>query len=136
MFKLTLVTPEKKIVTDQELEEITLPAFMGELNILPGHAPLMTTLEAGVLSYRLKGQPAHEIAISSGYCQVSGDSVSVLAEHAKEASEVDVRSDEEQIKRLQERVMIETLSDPELKKVEQDVHRLQAEIKLVQETRH
>jgi len=67
MFKLNLVTPDKKIVTDQELDEVTLPAYAGELNILPGHAPLMTTLTAGALKYKLKGQESEELAVSWGY---------------------------------------------------------------------
>ena len=49
MFSLTLVTPEKKLLTDVEIEEIIVPAFRGELNILPGHAPLMSTLGIGLL---------------------------------------------------------------------------------------
>ena len=56
MFKLTIVTPEKRILVGQEVEEVTVPAFKGELNILPGHAPLMTTLETGVMKWKLKGR--------------------------------------------------------------------------------
>ena len=92
MFKLNLVTPEKKLVADQELEEVTVPAFVGELHILPGHAPLMTTLEPGILKYKLKGSPEFvKIAISWGYCQVSTESVNVLAESAVSADEIDLK---------------------------------------------
>jgi F-type H+-transporting ATPase subunit epsilon len=82
MFKLTLVTPEKRLVIDQEIDEVTVPAFKGELNILAGHAPLITTLETGILRYRLKGQAELKVAISWGYCQVSPLGVNILAEYA------------------------------------------------------
>ena len=54
MFTLNLVTPEKKLVTDLEVEEVIVPGFKGQLDILPGHAPLMTTLGTGVLRYRAR----------------------------------------------------------------------------------
>jgi F-type H+-transporting ATPase subunit epsilon len=82
MFKLTLVTPEKRLVVDQEIDEVTVPGFKGELNILPGHAPLITSLETGILSYKLKGQPEQKVAISWGYCQVNPLGVNILAEYA------------------------------------------------------
>lgn len=131
MFKLSLVTPEKRLVVDQELEEITLPAFSGELNILPGHAPLMTTLEAGILSYRLKSGQSDRLAISWGYCQVSAEGVSVLVEQAVQASEVNVREDQEELRNNEARLMHETLDDLDWKKVQQEIARLNAELELV-----
>lgn len=86
MFALTLVTPERRIVAGAEIEEIFVPGFRGELNILPGHAPLMTTLRPGVVRYRLKGESTvHRVAVSSGYAQVNGLGVNVLAETAETA---------------------------------------------------
>jgi len=131
MFKLSLVTPEKRLVVDQELEEITLPAFSGELNILPGHAPLMTTLEAGILSYLLKSGQSDRLAISWGYCQVSAEGVSVLVEQAVQASEVNVREDQEELRNNEARLMHETLDDQDWKKVQQEIARLNAELELV-----
>ena len=91
MFTLTLVTPEKKLVAGEEIEEVFVPAYRGELNILPGHAPLMTTLSTGVLRYRLKGQSTlHPVAISWGYCEVSPEGVNVLAETAERPEDIDV----------------------------------------------
>ncbi|MFN7728888.1 MAG: ATP synthase F1 subunit epsilon [Bdellovibrio sp.] len=132
MFKLNLVTPEKRLVVDQELEEITLPAHSGELNILLGHAPLMTTLEPGVLTYRLKNGQADKLAISWGYCQVSAEGVSVLAEKAVRANEVDLKDDQEQLKNNETRMMTETLDDVQWEKLQKDVARLHAEIELAQ----
>jgi F-type H+-transporting ATPase subunit epsilon len=88
--KLTLVTPDKKLLTDVEVEEVFVPGFKGELNILPGHAPLMTTLSTGLLRYRLKGSSdLKSIVVSWGYCEVNPDGVLVLAETAERAEDID-----------------------------------------------
>lgn len=90
MFKLTLVTPDKKLLADTEIDEIFVPGFRGELNILPGHAPLLTTLEPGVLRYRLKGQSdLHIVVVSWGYCEVNPHGVMVLAETAERPEDID-----------------------------------------------
>lgn len=88
--KLTLVTPDKKLLTDVEVEEVFVPGFMGELNILPGHAPLMTTLSTGILRYRLKASTElKSIVVSWGYCEVNPNGVLVLAETAERAEDID-----------------------------------------------
>lgn len=87
---LTLVTPEKKFVTDLEVEEVIVPAYRGELGILPGHAPLVTTLNPGILRYRAKGSTTYEkAALSWGYCEVSPNSVMILADTAETPDQVD-----------------------------------------------
>jgi F-type H+-transporting ATPase subunit epsilon len=88
--KLTLVTPEKKLLAEAEVEEIFVPGYRGELNILPGHAPLMTTLSTGVVKYRLKGQTELKpIIVSWGYCEVNPNGVVVLAETAERPEDID-----------------------------------------------
>lgn len=130
MFKLNLVTPEKKIVMDQELEEIVLPAFRGELDILPGHAPLLTTLGAGLLKYRLKGGETQKLAIGWGYCQVSAQGVNVLAEIATEASEVDLAKASQAVQKIEKAMATELMTDQQWEKITQDLQRLRAEISL------
>ena len=98
MFTLTLVTPQKRLLTDVEVEEIIVPASRGQLNILPGHAPLMTTLQAGILKVRLKGQTTFKsAAISWGYCEVNQKRANVLADTAEWPEEIDKKRLEEQI---------------------------------------
>lgn len=88
--KLTLVTPDKKLLTDVEVEEVFVPGYKGELNILPGHAPLMTTLSTGILRYRLKASTElKSIVVSWGYCEVNPEGILVLAETAERAEDVD-----------------------------------------------
>lgn len=131
MFKLNFATPNKKVVTDQELEEITLPAHAGELNILPGHAPLMTTLEAGILKYRLKNGETAKIAIGWGYCQVSPDAVNVLAETAVTADEVNTKDVQDRLKTHEGRMANESLNDASWNHAQQEIARLKAELDLV-----
>lgn len=131
MFKLNFATPDKKIVSDQELEEITLPAYSGELNILPGHSPLMTTLEAGILRYRLKNGETQKVAIGWGYCQVSAEGVNVLAETAMEASEIDTKTVSDRLRAQEQRLAVESMDDLTWEQVQQDVEFMKAELSLV-----
>jgi F-type H+-transporting ATPase subunit epsilon len=130
-FLLTLVTPEKKLVAGSEITEVTVPAFRGELDILPGHAPLMTVLEPGVLRYRLKGETeTHPVAISWGYCQVSPTGVNILAETAERPLEIDVQQANSDLKTAEARlsssdvdtqVLLEMIAQAQVARVRQDV---------------
>ncbi|PIS11390.1 MAG: ATP synthase F1 subunit epsilon [Bdellovibrio sp. CG10_big_fil_rev_8_21_14_0_10_47_8] len=135
MFKLNFATPDKKVVTDMELEEITLPAFSGELNVLPGHSPLMTTLEAGILKYRLKNGQTDKVAISWGYCQISTEAVNVLAETAVHADEIEVKVVEEHLKQFENKLATESLDEVDWEKTRHEIGRLKAEIDLVGENK-
>ena len=124
MFALNLVTPEKKIVAGAEVEEVFVPAFRGELNILPGHAPLMTTLTTGVLRYRLRGESEmHRVAISWGYCQVSPTGINVLAETAERPDEIDLARADKARTSAQEKLMSGQLGEAELAKFQNKVNR-------------
>jgi F-type H+-transporting ATPase subunit epsilon len=87
-FHLEIVTPEKMIVRD-EAEEIQIPGKSGYLGILPGHAPLITELSSGELSYRNGGQ-THRYAVVWGFAEVLPDKVTVLAEAAERPEDIDV----------------------------------------------
>ena len=127
MFTLTLVTPEKKLVDGEEIEEVFVPAFRGELNILPGHAPLMTTLGTGVLKYRLKGERTpFSVSISWGYCQVSPGGVKVLAETAERPEEIDVSRASATLKQAEQRLTAADLSGDELEKYQNKIARARA----------
>lgn len=89
MFKLNVLTPERKAVFDQEITEVTVPAYSGEITILPGHSPLITTLGTGILKYKVKGQDkTFKAVLSWGYCEVSTEAVNVLAEFIQTPEEI------------------------------------------------
>lgn len=131
MFKLNFATPDKKVVSDADLEFIIVPAFAGALDILPGHAPLMTTLEAGILAYKLKDGEAQKFAISWGYCQVSPEGVNVLAESAMASGDIDLKVVNDHLKVEENRLAVESLDDTQWTHTQNEIARLKAEIELV-----
>ncbi|MGH9946004.1 MAG: ATP synthase F1 subunit epsilon [Pyrinomonadaceae bacterium] len=87
MLKLEIVTPERRVI-DTEAESVTVPTASGEAGILTNHAPLISALKPGVLSYAVKGK-AEELAVSTGFVEVSGNQVSILTDVAETADDVD-----------------------------------------------
>lgn len=87
--KLTLVTPTKKIVEDQPVKTVVVPACKGEMEILDNHADLITLLNVGALSFKTDSGEESSVAISWGYCQVFDDNILVLAETAELGEEID-----------------------------------------------
>src|SRR5260221_3715307 len=84
---LTIVTRERKIV-DVAVDEVVLPATDGEIGILPGHTPLLTTLRIGEMRYRAGGR-VQRMVLSWGFAEVLPDRVIVLAERGILESEID-----------------------------------------------
>ncbi len=86
--KVELVTPYKKVLSD-EVDEITATGSLGEFGVLPGHAPFLTSLKIGELSYKKEGAIYH-LAVNWGYFEVEDDAVTVLVETAERADEIDL----------------------------------------------
>jgi F-type H+-transporting ATPase subunit epsilon len=88
--ELVLVTPQKQLLR-QRVTEVQLPGADGYLGILPGHAPLMTELGIGELSYHdASGKESDHLAIIRGFAEVLSDRVTLLAETAEFAAEIDL----------------------------------------------
>jgi F-type H+-transporting ATPase subunit epsilon len=102
MIKLTVVTPERSLVSE-DVDEIQLPGANGYLGVLPGHAPLFTELKVGELSYR-KGSTWTSLAVDSGFAEVINDQVRVLAETAERAADIDVERATKAKQRAEERI--------------------------------
>lgn len=101
-FQLEIVTPEKMVVKD-EAEECQLPGKNGYLGILPGHAPLITELAVGEISYKNHGYTRH-LSVAWGFAEVLPDKVTVLAETAERAEDIDVQRAQEAKQRAEERL--------------------------------
>ena len=86
-FELEIVTPEKLVVKDVA-EEAQIPGKNGYLGILPGHAPLITELSIGEISYKTSGVTKH-ICVAWGFAEVLPNKVTILAETAERADEID-----------------------------------------------
>ena len=102
--ELVVVTPKRQLLR-QSTVEVQLPGAEGYLGILPGHAPLITELGIGELSYHDTGrkESAH-LAIISGFAEVLPDRVTVLAETAEFAAEIDLARAEAALARAQKRL--------------------------------
>jgi len=85
---LEIVTPQK-VMLQTEADYVTLPGVLGELGILPGHIPLLSRLQSGVLSYRT-GSNLTKIAVHYGYAEVCRDRITVLADVAELPAEIDL----------------------------------------------
>ena len=85
---LTILTPEKAVLTDKPVDFVAIPAFGGEMGVLPGHASFVVQLREGVLKY--KDEHKREMfAVLNGFAEVHADKVLILAEAAEFAKEVD-----------------------------------------------
>ena len=102
VFKLEIVTPEKKVV-ETAAEEVQIPGKNGSLGILPGHAPLITELGVGEITYKADGMEYH-VAIAWGFAEVLPDKVTVLAETAERAENIDVERARKSKARAEERL--------------------------------
>lgn len=86
LIQFELVSPERRLVS-RKVAGVNIPAAAGDLTAMAGHAPLITTLRPGIL--RIDGpEGADEYAVTGGFAEINGDSISVLAEHALHVSEV------------------------------------------------
>jgi F-type H+-transporting ATPase subunit epsilon len=99
---LEIVTPDRSLVNEQ-VDEVQLPGADGYFGVLPGHTPFLTTLQVGELWYRV-GQEKHYLAIAFGFAEVLPDRVTVLAQIAERAQEIDVARAEAARKRAEERI--------------------------------
>jgi F-type H+-transporting ATPase subunit epsilon len=85
--QLEIVTPERLVVNDTA-EYIEIPGRSGYLGVLPGHAPLITELAVGEISYR-NGSQTKRLAVAWGFAEVLQNKVTILAETAEKADEID-----------------------------------------------
>jgi F-type H+-transporting ATPase subunit epsilon len=86
--QLEIVTPEK-LVVNEAVEAVQIPGLGGYLGILPGHAPLITELAVGIISYRAQGVTKN-LSVAWGFAEVLPDKVTMLAEAAERPEEIDV----------------------------------------------
>ena len=100
--QLVIVTPTRQLVRAQA-KEVTLPGASGYLGVLPGHAPLMTELGIGELAFRGAGQ-TEPLTVVRGFAEVLPDRVTVLAETAELAAEIDLERAEAARARAEKRL--------------------------------
>ena len=90
---LQIVTPDRLLVRE-DTDQVQIPGKNGELGILPGHAPLITELQIGEISYRV-GTTMQHLAVAWGFAEVLPDKVTILAAAAERAEDIDVKRAQE-----------------------------------------
>ena len=99
---LDIVTPDRSLV-HEDVDEVQLPGAEGYLGVLPGHTPLLATLAVGELWYRI-GEEKYFLAVAAGFGEVLPDRVTVLAQIAELAQDIDIGRAEAARKRAEERL--------------------------------
>jgi F-type H+-transporting ATPase subunit epsilon len=84
---LEITTPMRLVVAEQ-VDEVVAPGIEGYFGVLPGHAPFLTTLGTGIVTYRI-GRDEHQLAVSGGFAEVRNDKVIILADTAERPEEID-----------------------------------------------
>jgi len=100
--RLELATPARQLVST-EVDEVVAPGSEGYFGVLPGHAPFLTTLGAGEVSYRHGREDAY-LTVIGGFAEVQGDRVMILAEAAERPEEIDRERAERARQRAEQRL--------------------------------
>ena len=101
MLNLEIVTPEKSVL-NETVEMVTVPTTTGEIGILENHAPLISTIKPGILSYTARGN-SERMVVSGGFIEISSNKVSILADIAERSDEINVeqaRSEREESEKI------------------------------------
>ena len=111
MLRLEIVTPEAKTYSD-DVDSVAIPGIDGELGVLPLHAPVMTLLEPGELRV-LKGGQELRLAVGEGFVEITPEKVAVLTDMAVKESDIDESAAEEAIRRAEQAMSGEKLTNEE-----------------------
>ena len=118
---LEIITPEGVAWSGKDIDSVVMPARDGEIEILPGHIPLITMLNAGRIGIK-KGADEEDLAIDKGYARCMGDVVSVLTEAAIEVENIDYAAAEdaknEALKAIEQAKLNRNLDEIEIEKLE------------------
>lgn len=123
--RLDIITAEKIVYSD-EVSSVVAPGSAGQLGILPNHAPLLTSLKPGELKVLKEGEESN-IAVSGGFLEVLQNVVTILADTAERAEDIDFERAEAAMKRAQDKVNSSD-SDMDLEKAIQALKRSQARV--------
>jgi len=96
-----LVSPERLLLSE-EVDMVTLPGSEGDFGVLPGHAPVLSTLKSGVVEVKGVEDALSRLFVRGGFAEVNGDKVTVLAEEATALAELNVEELDQNIKNTEE----------------------------------
>jgi len=127
--QLEIITPEK-IAYKDDVDEIVVPTAQGEIGILPNHINLLTQINPGEMTVK-KGHHLQHMAITGGFLEVNNNQVSIVAEYAVKAQDIQVAKAMEAKKRA-EKIMEEKLTDNEQKVAQAEMIKAILELKVAE----
>jgi F-type H+-transporting ATPase subunit epsilon len=130
---LDIVTLER-VVVSEEVEYVSAPGIDGVLGILPRHEPLLTALAFGELRYK-KGSEEFSFAIGGGFMEVRPERVTVLADSADYADEINQQAAEEARQRAQELLAQKPESEADAARIERSLRRAELQLKVAKKGR-
>ena len=131
--KVEIVTAERVVYSEEGVDRLIVPGVEGELGVLTLHAPLLTMIQPGVMRI-VKGEEEVEMAISGGFIEVRDNRITILADAAERAEEIDVERAEE-ARRSAERRIEEREAEVDLARVQAELAQALARIKAVERRR-
>lgn len=131
-FQLEIVTPDKMVVRDTA-EEAEIPGRNGYIGVLPGHAPLITELGAGEISYK-RGGTEQRFSLAWGFAEILPDRVTVLAETVERADEIDTTRAQQSLNQAQESLK-SAQTEEEVAQALAKISRAQARLEVAQKTK-
>jgi F-type H+-transporting ATPase subunit epsilon len=129
-----IVTAEREIYAEEGVDEVVAPGVEGEFTVLPQHAPFLTTIQAGLMRV-VKGGEEIDMTITGGFLEVRDDRVTILADAAERAEEIDIARAEE-ARRSAERAMQDRTGRESLAEAQAALSRALLRLKAAERRRH
>ena len=121
--RLSILSPERRLVEDIPVDEVTLPTSEGQIQILPGHAAMIGVIETGSFNYLSLGKPPVFGVLSSGFFEVKGSHIYVMAETMELQSEIDIDRAKRAQQAAEETLQEATLDEHHFKKYQLKLQR-------------
>ena len=131
--QLDVVTPDRLVVTKQ-VEMVVAPGSEGEFGVLAGHIPFLSTLRSGELHYTSEGK-VNYLAVTGGFAEVNFEKVTVLADSAEEAREIDIDRAKRAKERAEERLRMSKTQDADHARAQAALQRAIARIKVAEKAK-
>lgn len=131
--RLEIVTAEQSVFED-DVDIVIAPGIEGEMAVLPQHAPLMTTLQAGELRAK-KGKDEYSLCVSGGFLEVRPDRVIVLADSAERVEEIDIGRAEEAKRRAEKLLSEKYMPEVDTARAEAAMRRALIRLKIAERRR-
>ena len=127
-FRLQVVTPEGELL-NEDVAELLAPGFRGEFGVLPEHARYVTALGVGELRYKDTNGASHSLAVARGFAEVAQDHVTILAQTAEIAEQIDVARAEAAVRRA-EQIIAEPDDESDIGRATQALERSMARLRV------